>query len=144
MYDPILQAPIVTDITPQGWGSTLELDSGEVLVAHEIRYLYSSIRFRKAESNRHFSTRSEGNLPHLPTSEHKNSNLTCTGKDKHNSRRSQQTVQIRRLSSSSILSRSNMNDMEHPSNSRSVGNLNNQTVDKIRYSEHKRLTCLMD
>ncbi|KAA6403439.1 MAG: hypothetical protein EZS28_001031 [Streblomastix strix] len=32
--DQIPQATVVTDASPQGWGATLELDSGEVLVAH--------------------------------------------------------------------------------------------------------------
>ncbi|KAA6393087.1 MAG: hypothetical protein EZS28_011383, partial [Streblomastix strix] len=31
---PISQAIVVTDVSAQGWGATLELDSGEVLVAH--------------------------------------------------------------------------------------------------------------
>ncbi|KAA6365779.1 MAG: hypothetical protein EZS28_038693, partial [Streblomastix strix] len=34
IQDPIPQATVVTDASPQGWGATLELDSGEVLVAH--------------------------------------------------------------------------------------------------------------
>ncbi|KAA6382774.1 MAG: putative Transposon Ty3-I Gag-Pol polyprotein [Streblomastix strix] len=34
IQDPIPQATVVTDASPQGWVATLELDSGEVLVAH--------------------------------------------------------------------------------------------------------------
>ncbi|KAA6399999.1 MAG: hypothetical protein EZS28_004475 [Streblomastix strix] len=37
----------------------------------QIRQLYSCTRFKNAESNRHFSASSEGDLSHLPTFEHK-------------------------------------------------------------------------
>ncbi|KAA6311824.1 MAG: hypothetical protein EZS28_056048 [Streblomastix strix] len=52
---------------------------------NQIRQLYSSIRFKKDESNRHVSTSNEGDLPYLPTYEYKNNTITRTGKDKHNS-----------------------------------------------------------
>ncbi|KAA6347740.1 MAG: hypothetical protein EZS28_052009, partial [Streblomastix strix] len=111
---------------------------------NQIRQYYSSIRFKKAESNRQVSTSSEGDLPHLPTFEHENINITRTRKDKHNSRCSQQIVQIRRLSPSPVISRLNKNDMEHPTNSRSIRIINNQATTSIRDSEHKRLTSTMD
>ncbi|KAA6388482.1 MAG: hypothetical protein EZS28_015989 [Streblomastix strix] len=82
-----------------------------------IRQLFCNIRFKKAESNRHFSTGSEGHLPNLPTFEHKNNNITRIRKDKHNNRCSQQIMQIRRRSSSPIISGSNKNDLEHRTNS---------------------------
>ncbi|KAA6383005.1 MAG: hypothetical protein EZS28_021468 [Streblomastix strix] len=34
IQDPIPQATIVADASPQEWGASLELDSGEVIVAH--------------------------------------------------------------------------------------------------------------
>ncbi|KAA6310808.1 MAG: hypothetical protein EZS28_056241, partial [Streblomastix strix] len=111
---------------------------------NQIRQLYSSIRFKKAESNRHVSTSSEGDLPHLPTSEYKNNNITRTGKDEHNSRCSQQIVQIRRLSPSPIISGSNKNDLEHPTNSGSIRIINNKTITMLCDSEQKRLTSPMD
>ncbi|KAA6364063.1 MAG: putative Transposon Ty3-I Gag-Pol polyprotein, partial [Streblomastix strix] len=40
IQDPIPQAIVVTDASPQGWGATLELDSGEVLVAHGAQLSY--------------------------------------------------------------------------------------------------------
>ncbi|KAA6384268.1 MAG: putative Transposon Ty3-G Gag-Pol polyprotein [Streblomastix strix] len=111
---------------------------------NQIRQLYSSIRFKKVESNRHVSTSREGDLPHLPTTENKNNNKTRIGKNKHNSRCSQQIVQVRRLSPSHIISRSNKNDLEHPTNSRSIRIINNQATSSIRDSEHKRLLSPMD
>ncbi|KAA6379782.1 MAG: hypothetical protein EZS28_024691, partial [Streblomastix strix] len=102
------------------------------------------ILFKKAESNRHVSTSSEGNLPHLPTSEYKNNNITRTGKDKHNSRCSQQIVQVRRLSLSPIISKLNKKDIEHPTNSRYIRIINNQATTSIGDSEHKRIASLMD
>ncbi|KAA6340578.1 MAG: hypothetical protein EZS28_052525, partial [Streblomastix strix] len=105
---------------------------------------YSSIRFKKAESNRHVSTSSEGDLPHLPTFEYKNNNTTRTGKDEHNSRCSQQIMQVRRLSPSPIISGSNKNDLEYPTNSGSIRIINNKTITTLCDSEHKRLTSPMD
>ncbi|KAA6360565.1 MAG: hypothetical protein EZS28_043908, partial [Streblomastix strix] len=111
---------------------------------NQIRQLYSSIRFKKAESNRHVSTSSEGDLPHLPTFEYKNNNTTRTGKDQHNSRCSQQIMQVRRLSPSPIISGSNKNDLEHPTNSGSIRIINNKTITTLCDSEHERLTSPMD
>ncbi|KAA6354443.1 MAG: hypothetical protein EZS28_050029, partial [Streblomastix strix] len=78
--------------------------------------LSQDIRFKKAESNRHVSTSSEGYLPHMATFEYENNNIARTGKDRHYSRCSQQIMQIRRLSLSPILFRSNKNDLKHPTN----------------------------
>ncbi|KAA6363983.1 MAG: hypothetical protein EZS28_040490, partial [Streblomastix strix] len=111
---------------------------------NQIRQLHSSIRFKKAESNRHFSTSSERYLTYLPTFEYENNIVTRTGKDKHNSRCSQQIEQLRRHSPSPILSRSNMNDVEHPTNSRSIRIINNQTTSSQCNSQHKGLSSPMD
>ncbi|KAA6380430.1 MAG: hypothetical protein EZS28_024044 [Streblomastix strix] len=111
---------------------------------NQIRQLNISIRFKKAEGNRHVSTSSERDLPHLPTFEYKNNNITRTGKDEHNSRCSQQIMQVRRLSPSLIISRPNKNDMEHPTNSRSIRIINNQTTASSCNSQHKGLTSTMD
>ncbi|KAA6393426.1 MAG: hypothetical protein EZS28_011049, partial [Streblomastix strix] len=34
IQNTIIQASVIADSSSQGWGATLELDSGEVLVAH--------------------------------------------------------------------------------------------------------------
>ncbi|KAA6401070.1 MAG: hypothetical protein EZS28_003409 [Streblomastix strix] len=111
---------------------------------NQIRQLYSSFRFKKAESNRHFNTRIEGDLPHMPIFELENNNITHTVKDKHNSRCSLQIVQIRRLSPQHILFRSNQNDIKNPTNSRLIRFINNKTISSIRDSEHKGLICPID
>ncbi|KAA6367406.1 MAG: hypothetical protein EZS28_037067 [Streblomastix strix] len=110
---------------------------------NQTRQLYSSIRFKKAESNRHFNTSSEGDLPHLPTFEHKNNNITRTRKDKHNSRCSQQIAQIHILQPSSILSKSNKNDLKYLINSRSIRFVINQATISLCNSKHKGLASPM-
>ncbi|KAA6396365.1 MAG: hypothetical protein EZS28_008111 [Streblomastix strix] len=183
--DPIPQATIVRDDSFQGGGTTLELDSVEVLIAqgtrlsyrdilnkqqertaghslrnicfrnsfqieadnqssNQIRLLYSSIRFKQAESNRHCCTSSEGYLPHLPTFKYENITITYRRKDKHNSKCSQQIVQVRRLSPSPIISGSNKNDLKHPTNSRSNCIINNKTITSVYISEFKGQTTLMN
>ncbi|KAA6381661.1 MAG: hypothetical protein EZS28_022814 [Streblomastix strix] len=111
---------------------------------NQIRQLYSCIRFKKAESNRKFSTSREGDLLHLPTFEYENNNITRTQKDIFNSGCSLQIVKNRRLSHSNILSRSNKNYLEHLINSRSIHIINNKTITSIFNSEQNGLTSLMD
>ncbi|KAA6351964.1 MAG: hypothetical protein EZS28_051823, partial [Streblomastix strix] len=111
---------------------------------NQTRQLHSNIRFKKAESNRHFNTSSEGDLSHLPTFEHKNNNITHTRKEKHNSRCSQQIVQINILQLSSILSKSNKNDLKYPTNSRSIRIVNNQATISLCNSQHKGFKSPMD
>ncbi|KAA6380289.1 MAG: hypothetical protein EZS28_024184, partial [Streblomastix strix] len=111
---------------------------------NQIRQLYSSIRFKKTVSDRLFSISSEGDLPYIPTVEHKNNNTTRSRKDKHNGRCSQQIVYVRRLSPLPIISRLKQNETEHPINFRSIGSINNKTIISICDSERKGLTGPMD
>ncbi|KAA6313253.1 MAG: hypothetical protein EZS28_055786, partial [Streblomastix strix] len=53
-------------------------------------------------------------------------------------------MQVSRLSPSPIISGSNKNDLEHPTNSGSIRIINNRTITTLCDSEHKRLTSPMD
>ncbi|KAA6404236.1 MAG: hypothetical protein EZS28_000223 [Streblomastix strix] len=107
------------------------------LSLNQFRQLYMIIRIKKTESSKHFNTSSDENLPHQPTFEHKNSNTIRSRKDKYNKQCSQQIMQVRRLSPSPIISGSNKNDMDHPTNARFIRIINNKTITSICYSEHK-------
>ncbi|KAA6393490.1 MAG: hypothetical protein EZS28_010983 [Streblomastix strix] len=164
IQDPIPQATVVTETSPQGWeqrqNQILERTAGHSLknnsfrnglqrvadnqYPNQIRQPLSDLRFKETKINMHFSTSSEEDLPRLLTFEYENNNITRPWKDKHNCRCSQQIVQIRRLSPSPILSSSNKNGLEFPTNSRSIHIINNQTTTALCDGQHKRLTSPMD
>ncbi|KAA6370184.1 MAG: hypothetical protein EZS28_034288, partial [Streblomastix strix] len=127
IQDPIPQATVVTDTSPQGWGATLELDSGEVLVAHGA-LLSHQIHLT--------SNRKELQAIHLGIIAFAK---VCKELQVTN-------LLIRSDNSTAVfdLRRLNKNNMEHPTKSRSIRIIDNETTTALNNSQYKRLTSPMD
>ncbi|KAA6396923.1 MAG: hypothetical protein EZS28_007551 [Streblomastix strix] len=166
IQNPIPQTTIITDASPKQCGqlsnkilekflqfmehSYASKHIGHIikkncrLFTQEQQQLSQNILFKKTKSDRHFSNSNVGDLRHISIFEYENNNVTCTGKDKHNSRYSQKIVQIKILSLSPNQYASIKNDMQYPSNFRSICINNSKTVTSVHESEHNRLISPMD